>query len=232
MIQVYPASTRRSVDLGWLRSSMSFSFGEYYDPENDRFGPMRVCNDDVVDPGRGFGPHPHSDMEIVSIVLRGQLRHEDSGGNVAVTTFGEIQRMSAGSGIIHTEVNPSETEPVELLQLWFMPEKRGLPPSYEVSRYDPEALSNTLVPVVSGKGVPGAAKVHQDMTLYLSKLEKGKSLTVEIGTERRAFLMTIEGEMALNGETLARRDTARVTGEKQLQLAALENSFIMVIDLP
>lgn len=134
MFTIYPAASRFSFDKGWLRGSHSFSFAEYQDENNTAFGPMRVCNDDVITPGRGFGAHPHSDMEIVSIVLYGELRHEDNRGHVAVTRFGGIQRMSAAHGIIHTEHNASQTEDVSLLQLWFSPHTRGLKPSYEIAQ--------------------------------------------------------------------------------------------------
>jgi redox-sensitive bicupin YhaK (pirin superfamily) len=128
MMQVYPAESRFTADHGWLKSSHSFSFAEYYDPNNMNFGPLRVLNDDFVAPGKGFGAHPHRDMEIVSIVLRGQLQHEDSTGGLEVIRPGEIQRMTAGSGVVHSEYNSSDTEEVNFLQLWFMPEQRGLRP--------------------------------------------------------------------------------------------------------
>ena len=136
MIQVYPAQSRYHADYGWLKTYHSFSFGDYYDPNNIQFGPMRVLNDDFVAPLRGFGAHPHQEMEIVSIVLKGHLKHEDSTGHTATTTFGGVQRMSAGTGIVHSETNPSPTEEVNFLQLWFLPEVRGLTPSYERTTFN------------------------------------------------------------------------------------------------
>ncbi|WP_248925338.1 pirin family protein [Paenibacillus hamazuiensis] len=233
MIAVYPAGSRYSYDHGWLRGSFSFSFGPYYDPDNTAFGPLRVFNDDTIAAGRGFGAHPHSDMEIVSVVLRGSLKHEDSLGNVAVTSFGEIQRMSAGSGIIHTEGNPSDTEEVTLLQLWFSPERRGIAPGYEVSKYDPEQMVNRLLPVVAPNPAPGIAAIHQDLTIYLSKLESGHSLVFTQPEGRKIFVFVIEGAVQAGArERLHTRDSARITDTRSLELAALDDTFFMLIDLP
>ncbi|HZG83344.1 pirin family protein [Paenibacillus sp.] len=241
MIHVYPKHTRYSQDHGWLQSNFSFSFGDYFDENNSKFGPMRVCNDDTVAPRRGFGAHPHADMEIVSVVLSGKLRHEDSLGNVAVTGFGEVQRMTAGTGVIHTEANPSDDEPVNLLQMWFEPERRGLPPSYETSAFDVDALREGLVPIVSRDGGAGVARIHQDMTIYLSRLPAGESLEFLQERDRRAFLFVIEGSMYVANaadptETaaLAARDTARITETPDLKLTAAGGgeSFFLLIDLP
>ncbi|PQP84463.1 pirin family protein [Paenibacillus sp. PCH8] len=233
MINVIPSDARSSFDRGWLRGSHSFSFGEYQDPENTAFGPMRVANDDVIAPGRGFGAHPHSDMEIVSIVLNGKLRHEDNLGNVAVTAFGGIQRMSAGSGMIHTEHNASDTEEVRLLQLWFMPETKGLPPSYETTSFDPAALAGTLVPVVSPDGGPRVATIHQDMTVYLGRLSEGERFTFNQDAGRRMYIFSIEGKLGLNGDYLLNEgDTARVEQTTSVDLEASGETFYMLIDLP
>ncbi|CAG7644466.1 Quercetin 2,3-dioxygenase [Paenibacillus solanacearum] len=233
MIQVYPASSRVSIDLGWLKGARSFSFGEPFDPENTSFGVMRVCNDDEVAPGRGFGPHPHSDMEIVSVVLGGQIKHEDNLGNTEVTSYGQVQRMSAGTGVIHAEYNASDTEALRLLQLWFMPRERGLPPSYETADYDPAQLINALLPVVTPNGEGRTAIIHQDMTLYLSRTEQGKSISFRQEAGRRIFLFVIEGQVVLNeAETLAARDTARIADTPELAIRASEDSFFMLIDLP
>jgi redox-sensitive bicupin YhaK (pirin superfamily) len=237
MIKIVPAASRFSFDKGWLRGSHSFSFAEYQDENNTEFGPMRVCNDDVIAPGRGFGAHPHSDMEIVSIVLYGELRHEDNRGHVAVTNFGGIQRMSAGSGIIHTEHNASQAEDVSLLQLWFSPHTRGLEPSYEATAFNPESLHGRLLPVVSGERIPGTegevATIHQDLTIYLSKLQPGERVEFTQDEGRRVFLFVIEGTLHVNGEhILGGRDSARVEQELHLSLEAQEPVFYMLIDLP
>ncbi|AEI41070.1 pirin family protein [Paenibacillus mucilaginosus] len=232
MISIYPAASRYSADHGWLQSNFSFSFGDYYDPDNTGFGPLRVFNDDTIQGGRGFGAHPHREMEIVSVVLQGELKHEDSTGHSAVTTFGEVQRMSAGTGIIHSEMNPSE-EPVTLLQLWFTPDTKGLEPSYETSRYEVTAMKNALLPVVSNRSGEGIAHIHQDMTIYLSELEGGRELLFEQPEGRRIFVFVMEGGLTLNGEqALSRRDAARITGTPSLRVRSEQGAQWMLIDLP
>ncbi|TCP58285.1 hypothetical protein EV586_102739 [Tumebacillus sp. BK434] len=233
MIDIRPATSRYTADHGWLQSNFSFSFAEYYDPDNRLFGPLRVFNDDVVQPGNGFGEHPHQEMEIVSIVLRGQLQHRDSMGNTEVLRPGEIQRMTAGTGIVHSEFNPSETEDLSFLQLWFLPSIRGLEPSYEQLAYDQEALINQLLPVVSSQpSSERVARIHQDLTLYLSKLETGKSLSFEQESGRYLYVFVIEGSLTLNGETLHTRDAARITDVTQLEIASDSGAHFMLIDLP
>jgi quercetin 2,3-dioxygenase len=233
MITLYPSETRYSSNLGWLRSNFSFSFADYHDPENTAFGPMRVLNDDFIAPTRGFGAHPHSDMEIVSIVLSGKLRHEDSLGNVGVTSWGEIQRMTAGIGILHTEFNASEDEELNLLQLWFMPETRGLNPSYEITKFDVNSLEGSWVPVVSNKSSEHVAKVHQDLSIYLRRMKALETASFEPARDnRRIFLFVIEGQMTINRLSLKPRDSIRVEGEKSLTITAEENSLIMLIELP
>ncbi|MDQ0193934.1 pirin family protein [Paenibacillus wynnii] len=233
MIQVYTADSAHHFDHGWLKGSHIFSFGDFYDPNNTRFGPMRVCNDDTIAPGRGFGAHPHSDMEIVSIVLSGRLRHEDNLGNVAETTFGGIQRMSAGTGAIHTEHNPSEDEPVRLLQLWFMPRTRGTAPSYTTGRFDPVNLEGKLLPVVAGVGSEEVVDIAQDMTIYLGRMSAGQEMVFNQEEGRRIFIYLIEGQLQLSSESaLHPGDSARIEEISELKLAAPEGAFLMLIDLP
>ncbi|MEW9673864.1 pirin family protein [Ammoniphilus sp. 3BR4] len=233
MIKVYPAESRFTANHGWLKTSHSFSFAEYYDPNNMNFGPLRVLNDDFVAAGNGFGAHPHRDMEIVSIVLSGQLKHEDSTGGSEILRPGEIQRMTAGTGVVHSEYNPSNTEEVNFLQLWFMPEKRGLTPSYEQKAYDPKALKNHLLPVVSNRVQSDqVAFIHQDLTLYLSELEEGKTLTFT-QENRKIFLFVIEGDVTLNEQTqLKKRDSARITDLTELKIVGNSHAKLMLIDLP
>ncbi|CAM4360027.1 hypothetical protein FHS16_002751 [Paenibacillus endophyticus] len=232
MIDVFPAAERHSADLGWLRSQPSFSFGGYHDPNRTGFSVMRVCNDDYLAPGRGFGAHPHSDMEIVSIVLDGFIRHEDNLGNSVVSSFGEVQRMSAGTGVIHTEFNASEETELRLLQLWFMPRERGLAPSYEASSFDPNKLHNALLPVVSAQGAEQMASIGQDMTIYLSKLEQGKQLAYTVEPGRKQFIYMIEGVLQVNDKQLETGDTAQVETLNELAFQADSPSFFMLIDLP
>jgi quercetin 2,3-dioxygenase len=234
MIQIYPAESRYTANHGWLKTSHSFSFANYQDPDNIQFGPLRVLNDDYVAAGKGFGTHPHRDMEIVSIVLSGQLKHEDSTGGSGILRPGDIQRMTAGTGVYHSEYNPSDTEEVNFLQLWFLPETLNLTPSYEQIAYDQNAMKNTLLPIVSNKASMGnTASIHQDVTLYLSELEAKHSVTFQQQPDRRSFLFVIEGEVTVNGEAvLNRRDSARITNTTELNIAAVSDAKLMFIDLP
>ncbi|WP_339167715.1 pirin family protein [Brevibacillus sp. FSL L8-0520] len=233
MIDIRKASTRYSSNHGWLQSNFSFSFAEFYDPDNMGFGPLRVFNDDFVQPERGFGLHPHREMEIVSVVLKGALVHQDSTGTREVIRPGEVQRMSAGTGIIHSEMNPSSSEEVNFLQLWFEPAEYGLTPSYEQIAYDQDKLKNQLLPVVSPEGGPNTARIHQDLTMYLSKLEAGQSIPFQQKNGRRIYVFVIEGQLQLNEEaTLQKRDPARLTETPKLSLTAPADTFFMLIDLP
>lgn len=234
MIKIYPAASRYTADHGWLKSNFSFSFAEYFDPNNMSFGPMRVLNDDVVQPLRGFGAHPHREMEIVSIVLKGYLEHRDSTGQTATTTFGGIQRMSAGTGVVHSEMNPSSTEEVNFLQLWFEPDTPGLPPSYERTTFNVERLKNNLLPVVS-KQFAGeeVAYIHQDMTIYLSKLDPKEKIAFTQKENRRIFFFVIEGDVILNEDSvLQKRDSARIEEITELKIETPSGAFFMLIDLP
>ncbi|MFK2825736.1 pirin family protein [Bacillus sp. B190/17] len=234
MINMYPARSRYTTDHGWLKSNFSFSFAEYYDPNNMNFGPMRVLNDDIIKPLKGFGAHPHHEMEIVSVVLEGYLKHEDSTGHSAITTFGEVQRMSAGTGVVHSEVNPSSTENVNLLQMWFEPEKPGVAPSYEQTSFDIEKMKNALLPIVSKNPTSNhSAHINQDLTIYLSDLERGREVTFTQKEGRRIFLFVIEGDVRINSKTtLNKRDSARITETTTLHVAAESESRFMLIDLP
>ncbi|WP_058302734.1 pirin family protein [Gorillibacterium timonense] len=233
MITIRPADSRYHANHGWLDTYHSFSFADYYDPDNMQFGPMRVLNDDIVAGHRGFATHPHREMEIVSIVLTGKLKHTDSTGQTAITGFGEVQRMSAGTGVQHSETNPGN-EPVNLLQLWFMPDTPGLTPSYEATTYDPSKLAGALLPVVSNRPAPGVAAIHQDMTIYLSRLESGQSVDFTQAAGRRIYLFVMEGAIDLNGsERMGRRDDARITDTPELTVTGLsDDTLFMLIDLP
>jgi quercetin 2,3-dioxygenase len=234
MINIYPAESRYSSDHGWLKTSHSFSFADYYDPNNMSFGPLRVLNDDYVALDNGFGAHPHREMEIVSIVLKGYLKHTDSSGGTATTTFGGVQRMSAGTGVVHSEVNPSKEEEVNFLQLWFLPQQQGLTPSYEQTNFDIEKMKNNLLPIVSTHSSSNeVAHIHQDLTLYLSDLEEGREITFSQEEGRRIFLFVLEGELLVNGDTtIGKRDSARITETPGLKLTAKSDARFMLIDLP
>jgi quercetin 2,3-dioxygenase len=233
MITIFPADSRFTANHGWLKTSHSFSFADYYDPNNMNFGSLRVLNDDFVAPSMGFGKHPHRDMEIVSIVLKGQLKHEDSTGGSEILRPGEIQRMTAGTGVVHSEYNSSDTEEVNFFQLWFMPEKQGLTPSYEQKAYDQNAMKNNLLPLVSNRiQSANTAYIHQDLTLYLSELESNGTINYNQEENRRIFLFVIEGDITLNNETkLSKRDSARITDVTALKIEANSDAKFMLIDL-
>lgn len=234
MIKIYPAESRFTANHGWLKSSHSFSFAEYYDPNNMNFGPLRVLNDDFVAAGNGFGAHPHRDMEIVSIVLKGELKHEDNMGNSEIVRAGEVQRMTAGTGIIHSEYNPSHSEEVNFLQLWFLPEQSGLTPSYEQKAYDRNTLKNQFLPVVSNRVQDkNVVFIHQDLTLYLSELDKKNTLIFNQEKDRKIFLFVIEGNITFNEQSqLKKRDSVRITDVTNLKIEANSNTKFMLIDLP
>ncbi|SEF84130.1 pirin family protein [Paenibacillus sp. UNC499MF] len=244
MIKVHEALARITRNFGWLYTSHSFSFGGYFDPGNTEFGPLRVFNDDRVQPLKGFDFHRHEEMEIVTVVLRGELQHEDTLGNKTVTRAGEVQRMTAGTGIEHAETNPSASEEVELLQLWFTPDEEGLTPSYEQASYDLDARKNEWVPVVTGRQPETAAglanddgmkpaSIHQDMTLYLAELEPGRVLEFSQKPGRRMYVFVIEGSATADGAyKLSRRDAARITEQERLDMHTETGARLMLIDLP
>lgn len=231
MIRRIPAHERYRYETDWLQTYWLFSFDHYYDPNNVSFGPLRVFNDDVIAPRSGFPMHPHREMEIVSYVLQGELTHEDSLGNRGVLSAGDVQRMSAGTGIVHSEWNHGD-EPVHLLQIWVLPERRGIAPGYEQRSFSREARTNRLLPVVSGQGHDGALRIHQDAVFYVSRLEAGYRVTHVLAPGRRAFFYVIEGGADLNGVAMATGDQARIENEETLSIAAREASELILIDLP
>jgi len=232
MIEIINHEQRYHFESEWLSTYWHFSFDHYYDPQNLGFGPLRVFNDDVVQPSSGFPTHGHREMEIVTYVLEGELEHQDSTGGSGLIGPGEVQRMSAGTGIRHSEFNPSADQPVHLLQLWIIPAVSGLEPSYEQLRFTPEERAGKLLPVASGQGVPGTVKVHQDTTIYVSAIRPADELNHKLSDGRRAYLFLIDGELLLNGQTLTSGDQSRIVGEAELKLSAVKSSEIMLLDLP
>jgi len=188
MITLRPAEERGQADFGWLHTRYTFSFADYYDPEHVQFRSLRVINEDHVDPGHGFGTHPHRDMEIITYVLEGALAHKDSMGTGSTIRPGEVQRMSAGTGVMHSEFNHSPSEEVHLLQIWLLPERKGVKPSYEQKEFPRESKLNRLRLVASPAGDDGSVTIHQDARLYASVLEEGKSVLHELGKGRSAWL--------------------------------------------
>ncbi len=231
-MRIIRAEDRFHLESDWLSAYWLFSFDRYYDPNNMMFGPMRVFNHDTVQGGAGFPTHPHREMEIVTYVLDGELAHKDSTGGRGSIRAGEVQRMTAGTGIAHSELNASETKPVRLLQMWVLPERSGLTPSYEQKLFTDEQRTGNLLPIASGQDMPGAVKVHQDVTFYVSRLRDGDRITHDLKPNRRAFFYVIEGAVKLNGEELRAGDQARITDPLNLEIAGLQESEIILIDLP
>jgi redox-sensitive bicupin YhaK (pirin superfamily) len=237
MIQVRKASARGRSRTEWLDSRHTFSFADYFDPKHVGFGTLRVINDDIVAPSRGFGRHPHRDMEILSYVLEGALQHGDSMGNGSVIVPGDVQRMSAGTGVVHSEANPSATEPVRFLQIWIEPERRGLPPGYEQTRFTPESRQGVLRLVASRDGRDGSVTVHQDANLYATLLGLGQRVEVPIAAGRRVWVQVARGSVAVNGEPLSEGDGAALESDERLTLEATGlqtptgESEVLVFDL-
>ncbi len=230
MIRVRRSDERGHAQHGWLDSYHTFSFADYYDPEHMGFRDLRVINEDRVQPGRGFGRHPHRDMEIVSYVVEGALEHADSLGTGSVIRAGDVQRMSAGSGVVHSEYNPSPTEEVRFLQIWILPERDGLPPSYD-QRSFPTSAAEKVQLVVSPDGRAGSLAVHQDVRIFLARLGAGDSGEVDLGRGRYAWVQVVRGSVEANGESLAQGDGAALSGESAVRLRAAADSEALVFDL-
>ena len=212
MIQLRRSNERGHANHGWLDTHHSFSFDTYYDPRFMGFRTLRVINEDRVAPGGGFPTHPHRDMEIITYVLEGALQHKDSMGTGSVIRPGEVQRMSAGTGVTHSEFNASKTDPVHLLQIWILPEVGGITPSYEQKTFSRDELKNRLRLVAAKDPVEGAVKIYQDVKLYASILDAG-SLTHELGSSRHAWVQVARGQVELNGQVLQAGDGAAVSAE-------------------
>jgi redox-sensitive bicupin YhaK (pirin superfamily) len=231
MIEIRKAADRGQTRIGWLDSRHTFSFGDYYDPAHMSFRALRVINDDRVAPAAGFPTHPHRDMEIVTYVLQGSLEHRDSLGSGSVLGPGELQRMSAGTGIAHSEFNPSPAEPVHLYQIWLLPKSKGIKPSYEQKVFAPEQRRGRLVPVVTPDGRDGTLRIHQDVAISLGSLEQGKALSKTLAPGRHAWVQALTGHVDINGLPLAAGDGAAVTEEKELVVTAKAAAEVMVFDL-
>jgi redox-sensitive bicupin YhaK (pirin superfamily) len=227
MISIRRAGERGHFDHGWLNTYHTFSFADYHDPAHMGFRSLRVLNDDRVAPGQGFGEHRHSDMEIVSYVLEGALAHKDSMGNSGVIRPGDVQKMSAGTGVQHSEFNGSRTEPVHFLQIWVMPEVRGIPPSYEQKTFPPDTRRGKLRLIGSRDGRDGSVTIRQDVDAYASVLEKGQDARHVLAPGRHGWLHVAEGELAVNGNRLEEGDAIAATGESQLDIVGLGAEFLL-----
>jgi len=230
MITLRKAAERGHFDFGWLDTSHTFSFGEYFDPEHMGFRALRVINDDLIAPGRGFGTHGHRDMEIVSWIAEGSLEHRDSLGNGSVIRPGDLQRMSAGTGVQHSEFNPSPSERTRLVQIWILPRQRGLAPSYEQRQF-PAAERTNRLRLVAGDGRDGSVRVHQDVDLWTALLEPGRGVAHEFRAGRHGWLQVIRGELDLGGLELARGDGVALSDERSVEVRAKSAAEILLFDL-
>ncbi|MGI0018986.1 MAG: pirin family protein [Nitrososphaera sp.] len=229
MIKIARSADHFRHEEGWLSTQWHFSFDSYRDPANMGFGPLRVFNDDIIQPGKGFGLHPHRDMEIITYVIDGELEHRDDRGNKGVIRAGEVQRMTAGIGIVHSEYNHSKVKPVRLLQMWIHADRRGLEPSWEQQGFSKGERADRLLPVIAPDG---AMRIHQDAAIYVSSLGAGKTVRHELRRGRKAYLFAIDGSAQVNGSALQTRDAARIEGEKAVTITAEKPAELLLIDLP
>lgn len=231
MLQVRKSEDRGHADHGWLNTYHTFSFADYHDPAQMGFRSLRVINEDWVQPGMGFGTHGHRDMEIITYVLEGALEHKDSLGNGEVLRPGEFQRMSAGTGVRHSEFNPSATEPVHLYQIWLLPRSQGIEPSYEQKMFPQNEKRGKLQLVASPDGADGSLTIHQDAKVYLSEVHPGESVEHKIGVGRHAWLQVLRGAISVNGMLLKTSDGLAVSDEPSLTLVGERPAEVMLFDL-
>lgn len=231
MLVIRKSEDRGIANFGWLDSKHTFSFGHYYDPENMGVGPLRVINEDRVRPGAGFDTHGHSDMEIISYVLDGALEHKDSIGTGSVIRPGDVQRMSAGTGIRHSEFNHSETDPVHFLQIWIQPERKGLEPGYEQKAFADADKRGTLRLVGSRDGRDGSVTIHQDVDLFAGVFGQGETARLALRRGRGAWVQVARGEVEVNGERLKAGDGATVTGVDSVEITGRDDGEVLVFDM-
>jgi redox-sensitive bicupin YhaK (pirin superfamily) len=230
--EVRRSNERGYADHGWLKSYHTFSFADYFDPEHVEFGPLRVLNEDRVDAGAGFGEHGHRDMEILSYVLDGELEHQDSMGTGSTIRPGDVQRMSAGSGVLHSEFNPSRTNPVHFLQIWIQPNARGIRPSYEEKRFPAAEKRGRLRLIASPDRAQGSVLIHQDARVYAGLFRATEHAMLDVASGRRIFVHVARGSIAANGITLAAGDALKVTDVTRLSLENGRDAEVLVFDLP
>src|SRR5262245_58380323 len=231
MITRRPDADRGLTRTSWLDSRHTFSFNDYYDPDHMSFRSLRVLNDDKVAPGAGFGTHPHRDMEILTYVVNGALEHKDSLGTGSVIRPGDVQRMTAGTGILHSEFNPSRAEPTHLLQIWLVPERRGLTPGYEQKAFAEPERRNRWRLLASRDGRDGSVAIHQDAAMLATLLDAGKTATYDLPPGRHAWVQVARGAVTLNGQPLATGDGAAVSDERALRVTATDDAEVVLFEL-
>jgi redox-sensitive bicupin YhaK (pirin superfamily) len=232
MLTLRRAEERGHASHGWLESHHSFSFADYHDPAHMGFGPLRVINDDWIAAGQGFGTHGHSDMEIITYVLEGEIAHKDSMGNGSTIRPGDVQRMSAGTGVRHSEFNPSPYNRTHLLQIWIQPAQRGVTPGYEEKNFSPEQKQGCLRLVASGDGAGGAVKIHQDAKLYVGLFDQLQSASLNLEKGRLGYVHLARGQLTVNGQVLHAGDALMLQDEEVLVLAHGKQAEVLVFDLP
>ena len=226
-----PANKRGHADHGWLKAFHSFSFASYYDPENMGFRSLRVLNDDTVEPGQGFGTHGHNDMEIITYVLDGAIEHKDSMGSGSVLRPGDVQLMSAGKGVTHSEFNPSQDKPLHLLQIWILPERQGLEPTYQETYFPATERQGKLCLIASRDGAEGSLKMNQDAKVYASLLAEGETLNYDLKVGRHLWLQVAKGKIEVNGQYLSQGDGVAVSEETRLDFLGVEQAEFLLFDL-
>jgi redox-sensitive bicupin YhaK (pirin superfamily) len=232
MLQLRKSEERGHANHGWLDSYHSFSFAGYYDPQHMGFGPLRVINEDRIDGGTGFGTHGHQDMEIITVVLDGELAHKDSMGNGSVIRPGDVQRMSAGRGVKHSEFNHSQDSTTHLLQIWIEPNVKGIDPGYEEKNFPESERRGRLRLIASPDGSDGSVRMHQDAKLFVGLFDGDEKATVELGQQRLAYIHVATGALSVNGIALKAGDALKVSAESTLTLADGDNAQVLVFDLP
>ena len=232
MIALRKANERGHANHGWLDSHFSFSFAESHDPQHMGFSSLRVINEDIVQPGTGFGTHGHRDMEIITYILEGALEHKDSMGNGSVIRPGDVQRMSAGKGVQHSEFNPSSAELVHLLQIWIQPNVMGIPPSYEEKHFDAASRRGRLRLIASSDGRDGSVKIHQNAAVYAALLDGAERASHALAAGRKAYVHVARGKVTVNGNALDAGDALKASGEAEIVLARGDNAEILLFDLP
>ena len=230
-ITIRKAADRGVAEHGWLHARHTFSFADFYDPDFMGFHTMRVLNDDIIEPGEGFGTHPHRDMEIISYIVEGALEHKDNMGNGSIIRPHEVQRMSAGTGILHSEFNPLQDKPMRLLQIWIRPDKRGIKPSYEQKHFPAEEKTNCLRLIASPDGAQGSVRINQDARLYAGILEPGRQTVHKADALRHLWVQVVTGKLTVNGEALHAGDGAAIEQAGELSLTGIDPSEIIVFDL-
>jgi hypothetical protein len=232
VIEIRRGGDRGFADHGWLESYHSFSFADYWDPRHVEFGALRVINEDRVVPGAGFGTHGHRDMEIISYVLDGELAHKDSTGTSSTIRPGDVQRTSAGRGVLHSEFNGSHSQPVHFLQIWILPNVTGIAPEYEEKRFEPEDKRGHLRLIASPTGEQGSVTIHQDARVYVGLFAGDEQAALDVAPGRRVYLHVARGRITANGEALVAGDALKLTGEPALRLARGEDAEVLAFDLP